>query len=47
MLSQETIEHLRAILEARRGSSVSFEEAAEAADLYVGLFSALIIENEI
>ncbi len=41
MLSQETIKRLQKILEDRTDSCVSFDEAAEAADVYVGLFSVL------
>jgi len=42
MLSRETIERLQRILERRTESSISFEQAAEAADVYVGFFGTLL-----
>lgn len=42
MLSRETIERLQGILERRTGASISFEQAAEAADVYIGFFGTLL-----
>jgi len=44
MLSNETIERLRIILERRTGTDFSFEEAAVCADHYVKFFSVLLEE---
>lgn len=44
MLSKPTIKRLQAILEKRVGRSVSFEEAAVAAEVYVGLYGVLLNE---
>jgi len=45
MLSRETIERLQRILERRTQTSISFEQAAEASDVYVGFFGALLEEK--